>query len=212
MKRCSSCCLIAQKNGWKSGSGFSRTRRTLLPTRRRRSDFCLESLRNVAGEVRKRAEACLESPELPRIYRQVADHLRKLEAASVLVSKILRTKTSEICANSGDCTSGVGWFTICPRIDIEDLRTCLPFVRASRDGKGILDYGSILPQYIPLTLQQYGAPLGTSQIASTIVSRISPPLINFSVTLQDGDGTEPKRYPDITFISPEEFLAERIAG
>jgi hypothetical protein len=175
---------------------------------RRRSDFCLESLRNVVGEVRKRAAACEESPELPRIYRQVTDHLRKLEAATVLVSKILRTKRGgDLCKLWGLHAWGDAWYTICPRIDIEGLKTCLPFILASGDGKGIFDYASVLPRYIPLTLQQYGAPLGTSQIAYTIVSRISPPLINYSVTFQDGDGTGPERYPHITFASPEEIIS-----
>ncbi len=143
----------------------------------RRSDYCLRSLQNLVSGTAREAVMRQESPDLSLVWRQVADHLRKRSAKGMLNSNRLRSKSGQdICNLWGLPGWGDTWAKREPRIEFDRLKEELPLIRSYRSGKGVFDYSEVLPTYIPLVLETYGAPLSTSQICSAVVSRISPPL------------------------------------
>ncbi len=147
----------------------------LNPTRR--SDYCLRSLQNLASEATHEARMQEESPELSLVWRQVTDHLRKLASQKVLNSHRIRSKTGQdICNLWALAEWGENWRDKEPKKDLEQAKEELPWIQRNRGGKGIFDYAEVLPSYIRLVLEIYGASLSTSQICSVIVSKISPPL------------------------------------
>ena len=65
----------------------------------RRSDYCLRSMQNLAGEAAREARMREESPELSVVRRQVTDYLRKLASQKVLNSHRMRSKTGQDICN-----------------------------------------------------------------------------------------------------------------
>ncbi len=143
----------------------------------RRSDYCLRSLQNLASEAACESRMQGESPELSLVRRQVTDHLRKLASRTVLNSYRMRSKSGQDICNLWTLAEwGDNWRDKQPEKDLDDLKAVLPWIQRSRGGKGIFDYAVVLPSYIQMVLETYGAALSTSQICSVIASRISPPL------------------------------------
>lgn len=152
----------------------------------RRSDYCLTSLRNLALEASREAVRERESPELSVVRRQAADHLRALYGEKVLVSARMRSKKGhDICSMWGLASWGENWRTREPLKDLEQVKRGLPIIMRTYAGKGIIEYATVLPSYIRMILEAYGAPLSTAQIASLIVARISPPLFRNPVSPED---------------------------
>ena len=141
----------------------------------RRSDYCLRSLQNLASEAACESRMQGESPELSLVRRQVTDHLRKLASRTVLNSYRMRSKSGQDICNLWTLAEwGDNWRDKQPEKDLDDLKAVLPWIQRSRGGKGIFDYAVVLPSYIQMVLETYGAALSTSQICSVIASRISP--------------------------------------
>jgi hypothetical protein len=142
-----------------------------------RSAYCLTSVRNLVTEACQEAERRSTSPESALLHRQVADHLRKLRDALVLKSFRIRTKKGkDICVIWALFIWGPEARKRVPPKPLEAVRSELPIILAYRGGKGVFDYSSTLPSYIPMVLEQYGATLSTSEITITVIARISPPL------------------------------------
>lgn len=143
----------------------------------RRSDYCLRSLQNLASEAAREARMQGESPERSLVKRQVTDYLRKLASQKVLNSHRLRSKSGQdICNLWALAEWGDNWRERQSDKDLEQVKAELPWIQRNRGGKGIFDYAEVLPSYIRLVLETYGAALSTSQICSVIASKISPPL------------------------------------
>jgi len=85
---------------------------------------------------------------------------------------------------------GDKWRERAPLKDLEQVKRGLPIIMRTYAGKGIIDYATVLPAYIPMILEAYGAPLSTAQITSLIVGRISPPLFSNPTTPNPGDQQE----------------------
>jgi hypothetical protein len=154
----------------------------------RQSDYCLTSLRNLALESSRDALGQQESPELPVVRRQVADHLRKLHTERTLVTARMRSqKGNDICSVWGLASWGDKWRERSPLRDREQVKRDLPIIMRTYSGKGIIDYATVLPAYIPMILEAYGAPLSTAQITLLIVGRISPPLFSNPTTPNPGN-------------------------
>lgn len=143
----------------------------------------MESAREVLGQQL--------SPELPVVRRQVADHLRKLHAEKILVTTRMRSqKGNDIYSQWGLASWGAKWRERAPLKDLEQVKRDLPIIMRTYSGKGIIDYATVLPAYIPMILEAYGAPLSTAQITSLIVGRISPPLFSNPTTPNPVDQQE----------------------
>jgi hypothetical protein len=157
----------------------------------RQSDYCLTSLRNLALESSREELSQQESPELPIVRRQVADHLRRLHAEKTLVTARIRSqKGNDICSVWGLASWGDKWREKAPLKDLEQVKRDLPIIMRTYAGKGIIDYATVLPSYIPMILEAYGAQLSTAQITALIVGRISPPLFSNPGTPNPGDQHE----------------------
>jgi hypothetical protein len=181
----------------------------------RQSDYCLTSLRNVAVECSREVLRELESPELPFVRRQVADHLRRLHADQTIVSVRLRSqKGQDICSQWGLASWGDAWRQRAPLRDLEQVKRELPIIMRTYSGKGIIDYATVLPAYILMILEAYGAALSTAQITLLVVARISPPLFS---NPGSPDISDPEEYgEDGNFISdyarmpsPEDVLLSK---
>jgi hypothetical protein len=181
----------------------------------RRSEYCLRSLQNLVNEAAREAMIHEEAPELSLVRRQVADHLRKLSAKRLLKSHRQRSKHGQDICNLWRLSGwGGDWRKREPQKELDRLKTELPLIRASGGGKGVFDYAEVLPTYIPLILETYGAPLSTAQICSIVVSRISPPLMrNFSVGEFIDEANNPSGDSQWAGLyrmpSPEDLLTEQ---
>ena len=179
----------------------------------RRSEYCLKSLRNIVSEASKQAERQENSPELSLVERQVSDHLRKLHDQQVVHSCRLRTKQGkDVCNLWGLYEWGSGCRERSPEKHLDRLPEDLPVIKAYQSGKGIFDYGTILPKYIPKMLTIHGAALSTSQIKSVVVSKISPPIVQIASSHGFGEdfiGTDGGHYSEYLRVrSPEDLMAE----
>jgi hypothetical protein len=208
--------LFEQSDEW-----IDRRRRILLgavsasSNPSRQSDYCLTSLRNLALESSREVLTQQESPELPIVRRQVADHLRKLHAEKTVVTVRIRSqKGNDICSQWGLASWGEKWRERAPLKDLEQVKRGLPIIMRTYAGKGIIDYATVLPAYIPMILEAYGAPLSTAQITSLIVGRISPPLFSNPTTPDSGDHQEHERMDGFMvgytrMPSPEDALVSK---
>ncbi len=181
----------------------------------RQSDYCLTSLRNIAVESSRETVSELESPELSVVRRQVADHLRKLHAQKTLFTVRMRTqKGNDIGSQWGLTSWGDKWRERTPLKDLDQVKRDLPMIMRTYSGKGIIDYAGVLPSYIPMILEAYGAPLSTAQITALVVGRISPPLFSNPGTPNPGeyqgqDGIEGFMAGYTRMPSPEDVLVSK---
>lgn len=181
----------------------------------RQSDYCLTSLRNIAVESAREALSQRESPELSVVRRQVADHLRKLHAEKTLVTLRMRSKKgNDIYSLWGLASWGDKWNTRTPQKPFEEVKRELPIIMRTYSGKGIIDYAGVLPGYIPMILETYGAPLSTAQITAIVVGRISPPLFSNPGTPNPGahqehDGIDEFMAGYARVPSPEDVLVSQ---
>ena len=144
---------------------------------RSQSEYCLNALREIVYEASKEAATHKVSPETVIVRRQVLDHLRELNDKGVLTSHMKRTKAGRDHFKFWGLKEwGANWVTKRPEKPLEKVERDLPIILAYREGKGIFDYASILPSYIPGILMAYGAALSTDEISSLVSARISPPL------------------------------------
>ncbi len=181
----------------------------------RRSDYCLTSLRSIALEASREALRERESPELSVVRRQAADYLRVLYGDKVLVTARMRSKKGhDICSMWGLASWGENWRTREPLKDFDQVKRALPIIMRTYSGKGIIDYATVIPSYIQMILEAYGAPLSTAQITSLIVARISPPLFRNPVSPEDEElqgNLDGGGYLDgyTTLPTPEEVLVQK---
>lgn len=180
----------------------------------RQSDYCLTSLRNIAIESAREVLSQQEFPELPVVRRQVADHLRKLQAEGILVTGRMRSKKgNDICSLWGLASWGDKWNARAPLKDLERVQRELPIIMRTYAGKGIIDYAGVLPGYIPMILEAYGAPLSTAQITAIVVGRISPPLFSNPTSGNPGsdahDGIDGYMVGYTRMPSPEDVLVSK---
>ncbi len=178
------------------------------------SDYCLNALREMAYEASKEAARHNESPEAVIVRRQVSDHLRALDGKGVLVSHMVRsTAGRDRFKYWGLKQWGPDWVKKKPEKSLEQVKKDLPIILAYREGKGIFDYASILPTYIPNILAAYGAALSTDEISSIICFKISPPLFRNPNTLSSSGSYDPwadesgEGYQ--TMPSPEDLVVEK---
>jgi hypothetical protein len=116
----------------------------------------------------------------------------------------------DICYLWGLIEWGSGCRDRDPQADLKAVQERLPIIKAYRGGKGIFDYGSILPSYIPTMLQNYGAAMSTSNIKWLVINRITPPIMQLidcsglpEDWIQDGMASDLCKMP-----SPEDLMAE----
>jgi len=178
------------------------------------SDYCLNALREMAYEASKEAARHNESPESAIVRRQVSDHLRALHDNGVLLSHMVRTEAGRDRFKFWGLNQwGPDWVKNQPEKSLEQVKKDLPIILAYREGKGIFDYASILPTYIPNILAAYGAALSTDEITSIICSKISPPLFRNPNTLSPSGSYDPwadesgEGYQ--TMPSPEDLVVEK---
>jgi hypothetical protein len=172
-----------------------------------RSAYCLTSVRNLVAEACQEAERRSTSPESLLLHRQVADHLRKLRDGQVLNAFRIRTrKGRDICVLWALFMWGPDARQRVPPKPLEAVRSDLPIILAYRGGKGVFDYSSTLPSYIPMVLENYGATLSTSEITFTVIAKISPPLTTSVGQDDEGDILVWTNAP-----SPEELLESKQA-
>ncbi len=175
------------------------------------SDYCLSSLKNLCSKPTKREDAMEEAPELALIHRQVSDHLRRLNSQKKVLSHRLRAKSGkDLCNLWGLPDWGESWLQRQPYADMEEIKEELPVILSSQAGKGVFDYNDTLPGYLPTILLKYSAALSTAQMSSTVISKISPPLIQTSISI-DGDELHienpDNRYPGcVNMPSPDQLL------
>jgi Bacterial regulatory proteins, luxR family len=180
-----------------------------------RSNYCLKALQDLADEADRKASQQADSSEIRVVHRQVADHLRRLSDKGVLVSETIRTRQRKsLCKIWGLVTWGEGWEKRIPERDLKWLPIHLPVIVSSTEGKGLFDYASILPNYVPMILREYGAPLSTARISSIVVCKITPPLKQNPVSLSSEDDEEAlaKSYGSdwsAKTVTPEDLLAEK---
>jgi hypothetical protein len=179
----------------------------------RRSEYCLKSLRNIVAEASKDSARYEKSPELSLVERQVSDHLRKLHERRVVHSCRLRTKQGkDICNLWGLSDWGASCRERQPEKHVDRVREEIPIIPAYRGGKGVFDYATVLPTYIPKMLTLHGAAMSTSQIKSVVVSRISPPIVQ--IFDNPGIGEEYDADCGASYLgfcrmaSPEDLMAE----
>ena len=177
----------------------------------RRSEYCLNSLKHLCVEAAREATLKDESPELSLILRQVSDHLRQLSAEEKLLSHRLRSKKGrDLCNLWGLPDWGLGWLRREPAAAMEHVTDELPTILSSQPGKGVFDYSATLPGYLPTILMLYSAALSTAQMSSTVVAKISPPLMRTSVSSERDESTEQKvesHFPGCVRIpGPEQLL------
>jgi DNA-binding CsgD family transcriptional regulator len=147
------------------------------------------------------------------VGRQVSDDLRTLDSHGVVHSCRLRAKQGkDICNLWGLNEWGAGCRQRQPEAHLELVKEQMPTIEAYRGGKGIFDYGAVLPTYIPKMLGIYGAALSTSQIKDVVVLKISPPIVHEDknpepLEYEESDGEA--FFPGYCRIpSPEDLLAE----
>jgi predicted transcriptional regulator len=143
----------------------------------RRNAYCFNAIKTEVEEACRSVAEYQESPELYLVKRQVADHLRSLRVKRVLLSFDLKQKSGRlVCVMWGLVKWEPHVRNRSPRIDLDELLGTLPEIRAVEEGKGVFEYGKVLPSYLPRILDDYDAALSTSEITFTVVCRICPPL------------------------------------
>lgn len=179
----------------------------------RRSEYCLKALRALVSDTSKEATRSENFPELAVVERQVSDHLRKLNGDGIVHSCRMRTKQGkDICNLWGLSEWGTGCRERKPERHLETVREDMPFILGASGGKGLFDYGTVLPSYIPKMLTLHSAALSTSQIKSVVVAKLSPPIMSVAdnPALWEGDeGEDLVCYPTFGRMpSPEDMMAE----
>jgi hypothetical protein len=141
-----------------------------------KSAFCLSILkielkRNIRKEKKRETY-----PGLDLIYRQVEMHLAKKRGRKGGLQSQMKygPKGQHMAMYWGLDAWGENMQERPPGMSLADLKESLPEIRTDEGGKGIFKYKRVLPEYLKLILETYGAPLPTAAIKSVILSRLVP--------------------------------------
>lgn len=143
---------------------------------RLKSNFCLNILRKEVWRLMQKNEKREAFPKLDLIYRQIERHLKAQERNGSLQSHMKYGANGQHIAKMwGLSIWGRTMRERQPNMSLKNLRESLPEIRTDTGGKGMFPYKQVLPQFLILALQTWGAPLSTAQIKSVILDKLVPP-------------------------------------
>jgi hypothetical protein len=143
------------------------------------SDYCLHVLKIEFRRWRKKQHALKNSPEKSLVNRQVEDHLRKLREKGLLQSRNV-VQCRKVHGTWRRSLLAILWGLSLwgPRIRKRsrnltntELIENLPDIPKKKRGKGLFAYKVVLPEYLILILERFGAPLSTAELKSIVLAK-----------------------------------------
>jgi hypothetical protein len=138
-----------------------------------RSKYCLRVL---SVEFRRRLKKQIAKNRYPHnhlLYRQVVIHLKTLREEGVLQSQEIPVPSGGIFAVLWGLSEwGPDMQNRKARFTMKKLIKTLPSIPTGKGGKGLFQYAKVLPEFLPLILTLYDAPLLTAEFKAVVRSKV----------------------------------------